>query len=93
MENGNTMHIGKMEKARTFGNTFTKTENKGMKSLISWTFSMEYQGNIMTMKQIQADFFWLQGKKQGVWTSYSETGVVLKVEIYDDNKLVSITEK
>lgn len=43
--------------------------------------------------QLQADFFWLQGKKQGVWTSYSETGIGLKVEIYDDNKLVSTTEK
>lgn len=43
--------------------------------------------------QLKDDFFWLQGKKQGVWTSYSETTVVLKIEIYDDNKLVSTTEK
>ena len=39
------------------------------------------------------DFFWLQGKKQGVWTYYSETGIVLKTEIYDDNKLVLTTAK
>jgi antitoxin component YwqK of YwqJK toxin-antitoxin module len=38
--------------------------------------------------QLKEDMFWLQGKKQGVWTSYSETGIVLKTEIYDDNNLV-----
>ena len=43
--------------------------------------------------QFKDDFFWLHGKKQSVWTSYSETGVVLKVEFYDDNKLVSTTAK
>jgi antitoxin component YwqK of YwqJK toxin-antitoxin module len=43
--------------------------------------------------QLKDDFFWLQGKKQGVWTSYSETGILLKTEIYEDNKLVSPSEK
>jgi antitoxin component YwqK of YwqJK toxin-antitoxin module len=38
--------------------------------------------------QLKDDFFWLQGKKQGVWTSYSEAGVVVKTEVYDDNNLV-----
>ena len=46
--------------------------------------SRAYYGN----GQLKDDFFWLQGKKQNVWTSYSETGVVLKTEIYDNDNLI-----
>lgn len=43
--------------------------------------------------QLKDDFFWLQGKKQVVWSSYSETGILINTEIYEYDKLISSTKK
>jgi antitoxin component YwqK of YwqJK toxin-antitoxin module len=35
----------------------------------------------------------LNGKKEGVWSYYSETGILLKTEVYENDKLISTTAK
>ena len=43
--------------------------------------------------QLKSNTSWNNGKKHGIWTFYNENGTVLKTEVYDDNKLLSTTEK
>jgi antitoxin component YwqK of YwqJK toxin-antitoxin module len=43
--------------------------------------------------QLKGKTSWLNGKKDGIWTYYNEVGMLLKTEIYGDNKLISTTEK
>jgi antitoxin component YwqK of YwqJK toxin-antitoxin module len=38
--------------------------------------------------QLKDDNFWLSGKKHGIWTTYSETGIVLKTQTYEEDKLI-----
>jgi antitoxin component YwqK of YwqJK toxin-antitoxin module len=43
--------------------------------------------------KLQNDFFYLNGKKEGTWRYYSETSILLKTELYENDKLISTTEK
>lgn len=43
--------------------------------------------------QLKSKTSWLNGKKHGTWTTYNEYGTLLKTEIFENNNLISTSEK